>query len=131
MSDELDILKDKTDNNKKVFLEALKSCLGIVSMAAKKTELSRSQHYEWLHNDPEYKKDVDDIQNIALDFAESKLHGLIDRSDVASTIFYLKTKGKNRGYVERQEQEMTFTNKPVFIDLTGNDPLDEKTSGGL
>ena len=34
---------------------------------------------------------------------ESHLHKLIRDGNPAATIFFLKTKGKNRGYVERQE----------------------------
>jgi hypothetical protein len=50
-----------------------------------------------------FKRKVDDISNIALDFAESQLHKQIGDQNTSATIFYLKTKGKKRGYVERQE----------------------------
>ena len=35
--------------------------------------------------------------------AESQLHKQILDNSVPATIFYLKTKGKKRGYIERQE----------------------------
>jgi hypothetical protein len=38
-----------------------------------------------------------------LDFLESKLVEQINGGNTTSIIFALKTKGKNRGYVERQE----------------------------
>lgn len=37
------------------------------------------------------------------DHVESKLHSEIDKGNVTAIIFYLKTKAKDRGYVERQE----------------------------
>lgn len=37
------------------------------------------------------------------DFAESKLYELIQAGDKTSIIFYLKCKGKSRGYIERSE----------------------------
>ena len=49
------------------------------------------------------KQEVESIEDVALDFAESALHDNIKNGKEASIIFYLKTKGKNRGYVERQE----------------------------
>lgn len=93
---------DKTDTIKKVVLESLEKSLGVVTTAVKQAGIARSTFYEWL-KDPEFKKQVDDIQNIALDFAESQLHKQIRDGNTSATIFYLKTKGKNRGYVERQE----------------------------
>ena len=59
--------------------------------------------YERLEKDSDFKKVVDDIKNVALDYAESKLYELIKDGNVTATIFYLKTKGKKRGYIERQE----------------------------
>jgi hypothetical protein len=40
---------------------------------------------------------------VALDTAESALFNQIKEGNVTSIIFYLKTKGRRRGYVERQE----------------------------
>jgi hypothetical protein len=56
-----------------------------------------------MQTDKAYRAAVDDIQEVAVDFAESHLHKLIKDGNPAATIFYLKTKGKGRGYVERQE----------------------------
>ena len=58
-------------------------------------------------DDPMVKALVDasaeDISDIVLDFAESQLHKQIKENNTASTIFYLKTKGKKRGYIEAQD----------------------------
>ena len=45
----------------------------------------------------------DGFSNIVLDFAESQLHKQILDGSTTATIFLLKTKGKSRGYIERQE----------------------------
>jgi hypothetical protein len=91
--------------HKKAMLEALEKSLGVVTTAAKQVGISRKTHYEWYNNDPEYKEAVDGLVDVALDFAESKLHKQIDGGDTTATIFYLKTKGKRRGYIEKQEIE--------------------------
>ena len=90
------------DAQKKGMIQALEKALGIVTTACKAVGISRQTHYNWMA-DTEYKSAVEELTSVALDFAESKLHKLIDEGDPAATIFYLKTKGKNRGYVERQE----------------------------
>lgn len=84
-------------------LEALEKSLGVVTTACQIVGISRQTHYDWLENDPEYKKAVDALQDVALDFAESKLFKNIEKSKEASIFFFLKTKGKKRGYIERQE----------------------------
>jgi len=84
-------------------IEALEKSLGIVTAACKAVGISRDTHYRWMKEDAEYKAQVTELGDVALDFAESHLHKLIKEGNPASTIFFLKTKGKERGYVERQE----------------------------
>lgn len=94
---------NKTEQHKKAILEALEQSLGVVTTACKKVGIGRTTFYQWLKDDKEFKNQVDDISNIALDFVESQLHKQILDGNTSATIFYLKTKGKKRGYVERQE----------------------------
>lgn len=91
------------DIRKKAMLEALEASLGVVTAAAKKVGIDRTTHYKWMENDPAYKEAVEGINDVALDFAESMLHEAIKQGKEVSTIFYLKTKGKKRGYIEKSE----------------------------
>lgn len=86
-------------------LEALEKSLGIVTTAAKSVGIDRSTHYKWLDSDPDYKAAVDDLSEMAIDFAESQLQKRMKDGSDTAIIFYLKTKGKKRGYIERQELE--------------------------
>ncbi len=86
-------------------LEALISTLGIISTACKKAQINRCTHYDWLEKDEQYKQAVEAIDDLSLDFSESKLHKLIKDENPAAVFFHLKTKGKKRGYIERQEIE--------------------------
>ena len=93
---------DKLDTQKRAALEALEKSLGVVTTACKSIGLARSTFYEWLKEDS-FKQAVNEIQEVAIDFAESQLHKQIADGNTSATIFYLKTKGKKRGFVERQE----------------------------
>ena len=92
-----------TDILKKQIVEALEKSLGVVTTAVKNVGIHRSTFYEWYNTDEAFKKEVDSISDIAIDFAESQLHKQLQDGNSTSTIFYLKTKGKRRGYVERTE----------------------------
>ena len=95
---------DKSRHIKKEsILKALEHSLGVVTVACRNAEIPRSTFYKWINEDEEFAKQVKDIENIALDFAESQLHTQIRGNNTSATIFYLKTKGKKRGYIERQE----------------------------
>ena len=94
---------NKTEHHKKAMIDALEKSLGIVTTACKNVGIGRTTFYEWMKDDKQFEKEVNEIQNIALDFAESQLHKQIGDGSTAATIFYLKTKGKKRGYIERQE----------------------------
>ena len=98
-----DIKNKHNQTRKKAMVKALEKSLGIVTIAAKTIDLERCTHYQWIKEDPEYAEAVAGISEMAIDFAESKLHKQITDGVPSSTMFYLKCKGKHRGYVERQE----------------------------
>ena len=106
---------NKIQHNKKKLIEALEKSLGIVSSACKIVEIDRSTFYKYYNEDKEFKKDVDSINDVALDFAESKLLENIKDKKETSIIFYLKTKGKKRGYIERTETDITSKGNEVGI----------------
>lgn len=112
--------KKELNIKQKAMLEALEKSLGIVTSAAKKVGIDRTTHYKWMETDEAYKKAVEELNDVALDFAESKLHEQINNGEVSSTIFYLKTKGKKRGYIERTETELS-TSKAFILELTPNE----------
>ena len=87
---------NKIEQHKKALLEALESSLGVVTSACKKVGIGRTTFYNYVNADEEFAKAVQDIENVALDFAESQLHQQIKTGNATSTIFYLKTKGKKR-----------------------------------
>lgn len=65
---------------------------------------------------------IEDANESLLDFAESKLVEHINDGDVTSLIFFLKTKGKRRGYIERSEHDV---NSNAFQELMESLPIDE------
>lgn len=114
----------KTDILKKNLIEALEKSLGVVTPACKNAGCSRETFYKYCREDAEFKKAVDEIEGVALDFAESQLHKQIQSGVPASTMFYLKTKGKKRGYIEKQEIEHTTGEEGFKVDLS---KLDDET----
>ena len=103
---------EKSENNlrqqnqhikKEQFLEALEKSMGIMSQAAKKIGLDRTTPYKWMREDDDYNDRVKELLNVSLDFVEGKLFEAIQDGNITAIIFYLKTKGKVRGYVERHE----------------------------
>lgn len=108
---------NKTAQHKKAIIEALEQSLGVVTSACKKVGVGRTTYYQWLKDDDAFAEKVNDIQDVAIDFAESQLHKQIKEGSTAATIFYLKTKGKKRGYVERTEQQVNFTENQIFKEI--------------
>lgn len=96
---------------KKAMLSALEKSLGVVTPACRAVGVDRATHYRWMETDLKYKEAVIDIENVALDFVESKLHKSIESGSDPAMIFYLKTKGKKRGYIEKTEVSAEVTGK--------------------
>ena len=96
-------MANKSEHTKKALLEALEKSLGIVTTACKIAGVSRSIYYKHYNSDGKFRAQCDDIQEQQKDFVESQLFQLIKDKNPACVIFFMKTKAKDRGYIERQE----------------------------
>lgn len=114
------------DAKKLTAINVLKKSFGNISETCDKIGITRTTFYDWKKDDPEFKEAVENISEYLLDFAENSLYALIKKKNVAATIFYLKTKGKARGYVERTEIEEVQA--PVFkmFDASGTQAKEEE-----
>lgn len=113
--------KKATAVNKKLFLETLELTLGIVDQAARQCGVHRTTHYLWLKNDPIYAAAVEEIQNVQLDFVEEQLLFNIRAHDTSAILFYMKYKGRSRGYKNMIEQDITIVDKTVKFNFTNLD----------
>jgi hypothetical protein len=103
-----------TNKTKAIVIKKLIKAKGIVTDACKAANIARATFYLWYNSDEAFKQQVDDVQNISLDFVEGKLYELIEKGDATAVIFFLKTKGKRRGYIERADDQLP----PVIITTT-------------
>jgi len=125
--------KKEHNLKKETLLKALESSLGIVSTACNRTGISRSSYYKWYKEDEEFRKKVDEIDNVKLDFVESKLFKNIENEKEKSIIFYLQHKGHKRGYIQRQNINLTSNEEDIkkieieIVEPKGNSSSQEKS----
>ena len=117
--------QQRTATKKKAMISALEKSLGVVTDACKKAKINRKTHYEWIKEDPKYAAEVEALQDLAIDFVESQLFRNIRSGKEASSIFFLKTRGKERGYVERQEILTGEMQTALLPDDTNENNVDE------
>ena len=95
-------------------IEALGNCYVNVSKASKIVGIDRTTHYLWLNNNQHYKQLFDDLQESMIDIAETMLMTNIEDAKETSIIFFLKTKGKKRGYQETLETTTIAPKAPII-----------------
>lgn len=84
-------------------IKALIASGGVVAYAAKSLGASRQNISTRINGSETLKAAMDEIIERNLDVAENKLLEQIEHGNMTAIIFYLKCKGKNRGYVDRKE----------------------------
>jgi hypothetical protein len=121
----------------------------ITEMAKGFNVKSRQTIYSWMEKDKEFREVYDNIEESHLDLAESQLHLLIkgipkieevdvdgkmvrkftgwyERPSEAAIFFKLKTKGKKRGYIEKQEIDHSIKEMPALpsinLVINGDNP---------
>jgi len=96
-------LSKKRQQTAERIITALKETRGLLTMAARHAGVSYTTVKRYAAEFPSVKEAVQEAKESMLDMAEGKLYTKISDGDITSIIFYLKTQGKGRGYIERQE----------------------------
>ena len=84
-------------------IEALREKHGNLSAAARFLGCSRNTISRYIDLYPTVKAVADEERETLIDFAENQLFKQVQDGNITAIIFTLKTIGKSRGYVERQE----------------------------
>lgn len=82
---------------------ALRETKGMISLAAKRLGCSRETVYDYIKKYPSVATAIHDEREATLDMAELALFKAIQNGEAWAIAMTLKTIGKQRGYVERQE----------------------------
>ncbi len=102
---------------KKAMIKALEKTMGVVTSAVPMVAIC------------EYKQKVDDLENLMLDFAETNLHQQIQEGNTTATIFLLKTRGRKRGYIERQNIQVDADISTTKLSPEAQKKIDEILNG--
>lgn len=83
--------------------------------------ISRKTFYEWKEKKKKLAEGLEAAEEAIIDFAESKLVEHINNDDVQALIFFLRTKGKKRGYVEKTESDVNINQFEKLMQDTEDD----------
>lgn len=81
---------------------AYKKAAGNLSLCAESLGIDRRTLDRWRKKYPELHSMMTDVEEGLLGLCESRLLQEINGGNLTAIIFYLKTKGKQRGYIEGQ-----------------------------
>ena len=82
---------------------ALRESAGLQYIAATKLKCAPSTVTNYVKRNKHLQRVIEECREGVLDLAEGKILEKIRDGDIAAIIFFLKTKGKNRGYIERPD----------------------------
>lgn len=89
----------------KQYLNAIDGSMGFINTIANRSGVSWHTAKNKIEGNKKLKKAYEEELEKKLDFGETQLMKNIKEGKETSVIFFLKTKGKQRGYVEKQELE--------------------------
>lgn len=96
--EKLDLVADRIRLNKIRFLSELESRMGLIMLTCKATGISHTTIQAWSNDDSEFREKLIQSSEHTLDVVEQALLKNVLDGDVTAQIFYLKTKGRNRGF---------------------------------
>lgn len=96
-------------------IRALEQEGGRLTYAAKALNIHFRTLKRFINENDDVKEALTEIEEANLDAAEATLREAIEEGNLTATIFYLKTKGKKRGYVEDEKVDVSKLMQPVAI----------------
>ena len=117
-------MRDDISNDAIVTAYTKKGCN--VSATCSALGISRQTFYVRKNSDAELRERLEEADESIIDFAESKLVESIGEGDLTAIIFFLKTKGKKRGYVEKYENDVSVNSFEKLLQELPDDPNDVK-----
>lgn len=105
-------------------VECIKDTQGLISKIQRKLEKATGEHWNWetvnnyVHKWEAAEQAVKAEKEAMLDLAENNVFKALAKDDLATSKWYLRMKGKERGYVESQEIQMSNAD-PLNINLQG------------
>lgn len=124
----------KSKLRKYLVAKALVEMGGNLSAVARKFGVARSRVAEFVGKRPDLQKILADTRDTAIDHAESSLLRAILQGEAWAVCFMLKTQGKSRGYVERQEilqnTRLTVSTEEMSDEQLARIAFGQSTGGG-
>lgn len=90
---------------------------GLLKPAAQKLKVERATLYNWIKAEPELQTALESIKESMIDMTEGALFRQIQEGNTTAMLFYLKTQGKKRGYIEKSETDITSNGQTILIKL--------------
>tara|TARA_R100001015_G_C4567537_1_gene126166 strand:- start:317 stop:688 length:372 start_codon:yes stop_codon:yes gene_type:complete len=100
--------------SKKKMIDTIRKSKGIVVSICKNLDMTRSAFYKRLESDQELRYELELARDELCDFSETKLWEHIKDGNLQAVMFVLRTLGRHRGYIEKQEVEQTSTQVNVI-----------------
>jgi len=105
------------EQEKELFTEAFEMNLANIKLTCAKVGISRQTYYDWIRDDKKFAERCNEVTEGLIDLAETALLGKIKEGETTALIFFLKTKGKHRGYSEQIDVDVnvnSITEKTIF-----------------
>jgi len=107
---------NKIEQLKKAAVQSHYENRGNVSSTCSSIGIGRTQFYQWKKDDPDFAAAINNVTEFCIDKVEDRLKDKIDEGDITAIIFYLKTIGKKRGYIERHDVGFSES-KEITVEL--------------
>jgi malate synthase len=108
--------------NNKIIIKALEENCSILVNTAQTIGCSRQQLKTWIDRDPELTAGYNEGKERFKDLVEHQMLKNIKEGKEASLIFYAKTKMRDRGFIEKQDMNMTIDAIKIKYIIPTEDP---------